>query len=451
MPGKSFMPVIARLRNGSRFISWSWAWVPARARKSGRNAGHVVGAVGLLDAPARAAPARAGGLGVDFFGRQRLKPQIVLPRLAQKQIDQTGVAVHHKVQVAVAAKSVRVGRDVHGLGPRLVGRAEPPIPVFLLHGVCQHIEGAGVPELLDHLGYGVPAQPVVPVVFGNGILNGLLAGDVGAAGRPVQIQVSLFAGIGGVVPVERQLPLGVQRRFGLFLDAVPDHVHVGSLPVGKFFVNIRQRGRRGQQRSRLGFRQLQSSIAITMSSRRCIRRRGSKPPPGAGFSASPEFVLLGGHLFIEGRVFVCVHVIAPPRGSCFFVRRSRRHGTAKPLQDGGARTFGNNRFRGRTAFAVDIQQRVQFHQPGGFHPQIVLIGERLAYFLFGGGLLLVEIVQLVLDRLQPLGHLRQRIVDTGQVAARICSETCRWVILPFSRSVYSCRNASKDADIAKPR
>ena len=27
--------VIARLRNGSSVISWSWAWVPARARKSG--------------------------------------------------------------------------------------------------------------------------------------------------------------------------------------------------------------------------------------------------------------------------------------------------------------------------------------------------------------------------------------------------------------------------------
>ena len=106
-------------------------------QKVRRHAGHVMGAVGavwgirgaqLLQQP--------GGLGLDFLRRQRLKPQIVLPRLAQKQIDQAGVAVHHKVQVAFAAEAVRVGRDVHSLGPRLVGRAEPPIPVLLLHSVC---------------------------------------------------------------------------------------------------------------------------------------------------------------------------------------------------------------------------------------------------------------------------------------------------------------------------
>ena len=85
-------------------------------------------------------------------------------------------------------------------------------------------------------------------MFRNGRLNGLLAGDVGAAGCPVQIQVALFAGIGGVVPVERQFPLGVQRRLGPLLDTVPHHIHVGSLPVGKLLVDIRQRGRGGQQR-----------------------------------------------------------------------------------------------------------------------------------------------------------------------------------------------------------
>ena len=86
-------------------------------------------------------------------------------------------------------------------------------------------------------------------MFRNGRLDGLLAGDVGAAGRPVQIQVSLFAGIGCVVPVERQFPLGVQRRLGPLLDAVPHHVHVGSLPVRKLLVDIGQRGGRRQQRS----------------------------------------------------------------------------------------------------------------------------------------------------------------------------------------------------------
>ena len=158
------------------------------------------------------------------------------------------MTVHHEVQVAVSAEAVRVGRDVHRFGPCLVGRAEPSIPFLLLYGVCQHIEGAGVAELLDHLGHRVSVQPVVPVMFRNGRLNGLLAGDVGAPGHPVQIQIALFTGIGGVVPVERQFPLGIQRRLGPLLDAVPHHIHVGSLPVGELLVDIRQRGRGGQQR-----------------------------------------------------------------------------------------------------------------------------------------------------------------------------------------------------------
>ena len=177
-------------------------------QKVRRNAGHVMGAVGAVGRIRRTKLLQQpGGLGVNLLRRQRLEPQIILPRLAQEQIDQAGVTVHHEVQVAVAAEAVRGGRDVHGLGPRFVGRAEPSIPIFLLHSVCQHIEGAGVAELLDHLGHRVSVQPVVPVMFRNGRLDGLLAGDVGAPGRPVQIQVALLTGIGGVVPVERQFPL----------------------------------------------------------------------------------------------------------------------------------------------------------------------------------------------------------------------------------------------------
>ena len=61
------------------------------------------------------------------------------------------------------------------------------------------------------------------------------------------------------------------------------------------------------------------------------------------------------------------------------------------------------------------------------------IGERLAHFLFGGGLLLVQIVQLGLGRLQALGHLRERIVDTGQVAAWVCAEACSVGHLAFQQ------------------
>ena len=35
---------------------------------------------------------------------------------------------------------------------------------------------------------------------------------------------------------------------------------------------------------------------------------------------------------------------------------------------------------------------------------------------------MVEIVQLVLHRLQPLGHLAERIVDTGEISTGVCAK-----------------------------
>src|SRR5699024_4783777 len=52
-------------------------------QKVRRNAGHVVGAVGAVGRIRRTKLLQEpGGLGVDFLRRQRLEPQIVLPRLA---------------------------------------------------------------------------------------------------------------------------------------------------------------------------------------------------------------------------------------------------------------------------------------------------------------------------------------------------------------------------------
>ena len=64
-----------------------------------------------------------------FFGSYRMDWQ-------PKSGSLSAEAVEIRAQVAFAAEAVRVGRDVHSLGPRLVGRAEPPIPVLLLHSVC---------------------------------------------------------------------------------------------------------------------------------------------------------------------------------------------------------------------------------------------------------------------------------------------------------------------------
>lgn len=83
--------------------------------------------------------------------------------------------------------------------------------------------------------------------------------------------------------------------------------------------------------------------------------------------------------------------------------------------------------------AVNVQQGVQFHQTGGLDPQIVLKGERLSYFLLGCGLLLVKVLQLIFDRFQTLGHLRQCVVDTGEISARVCTQGRPMGHLPFQQ------------------
>ena len=60
--------------------------------------------------------------------------------------------------------------------------------------------------------------------------------------------------------------------------------------------------------------------------------------------------------------------------------------------------------------AVNIQQHIQLGQPGGFVPQLLLLGKGLPHLGLGGGLLLIEVVQLIFHRLQPLGHLGQGVV-----------------------------------------
>ena len=100
----------------------------------------------------------------------------------------------------------------------------------------------------------------------------------------------------------------------------------------------------------------------------------------------------------------------------FLIRVSGRHRSAQPIQHGGPLTLCHYRCLGRPAPAVNVQQDIQLRQPGGFVPQFLLLGEGFSHFGLGGCLLLIEVIQLVLHRLQPLGHLRQGVVDADQVA-----------------------------------
>lgn len=117
----------------------------------------------------------------------------------------------------------------------------------------------------------------------------------------------------------------------------------------------------------------------------------------------------------------------------FLFGAAGRHWAFQPIQNRRPRTLGYHRLLRRPAPAVYVQQSVQLCQAGRFDPQFFLIGGGLAHFLFGGCLLLVQVVQLGLGRLQPLGHLGKGIVDTGEIAAQVCAEDCQVGHLAFQQ------------------
>lgn len=73
----------------------------------------------------------------------------------------------------------------------------------------------------------------------------------------------------------------------------------------------------------------------------------------------------------------------------FLFGTAGRHRTLQAVQHRGPCALGDHGLRLGAAPAVQVQKRVQLHQTGGLYPQIILIRERLAHFLLGGGLLLV--------------------------------------------------------------
>ena len=103
----------------------------------------------------------------------------------------------------------------------------------------------------------------------------------------------------------------------------------------------------------------------------------------------------------------------------FLFHAAGRDGAFQPFQHRGPFALGNRRFWTGLPLAVHVQLHIQLHQTGVLDPQFLLIGEGFAHFLLRGGLLLVKVIQLDFDAFQPLGHLGKRVVNPGQVAARV--------------------------------
>lgn len=68
------------------------------------------------------------------------------PRLCQKQVRQAGMAVHDKVAVTVAAKSILVFTNGDGFGPRLVVIGDASVPIHLLDRIGENMENAVIPR-----------------------------------------------------------------------------------------------------------------------------------------------------------------------------------------------------------------------------------------------------------------------------------------------------------------
>ena len=200
--------------------------------------------------------------------------------------------------------------------------------------------------------------------------------------------------------IERDGPLFFQNLTHIIrsvFNAVPDHIHVAGLQLLKVTVHIGQRCRRIQKRLGLGIGQLQ-----------VLHRHHNVLPDGVligmvqdflrglAFQPVPVFVLFSGHLFIKGCIqIVGIHVIAPPHVvSVSFQGYGVAPGASSCPAPKAVRSW-QPQFPAGHGPCVNVQQRVQFHQTGGLDSQIILKGKRLSDFLFGCGLLLVKVVQLV--------------------------------------------------------
>ena len=108
----------------------------------------------------------------------------------------------------------------------------------------------------------------------------------------------------------------------------------------------------------------------------------------------------------------------------FLVCTAGRRRTFQMIQHRRPCAFGNNSLGVCLSLSVDVEQSIQLHQTGIFASQFFFIKEWLSDFLLCRSLLLTEVIQLCLCRLQTLGHLSKGIVDTGKISARVCTKGC---------------------------
>ena len=186
----------------------------------------------------------------DLVGCEGLAQPLLMPRLREKQVRQTGVGADHKLHRAVTIHTVFVFVDGDGIRPALVVPRDAPVVVKVPDGGRENVEHPLLPELLRHLSHRRSVKTVVMVIIPDGGFNGVLAAHIGAEGRAVGVQLPLFPRVAGGIGIDRQLTELFRLIFCRILDAVADRVHVAGFQIGELVVEDRHRRGRQQQRPR---------------------------------------------------------------------------------------------------------------------------------------------------------------------------------------------------------
>ena len=194
----------------------------------------------------------------NLVGCEGLAQPLLVPRLREKQIRQTGVGADHKLHRAVAIHAVFVFIDVDGIRPALVVPRNASIVIKMADGGGEDIEHPLLPELLRYLSHRRSVKAVVMVIVPDGGFNGLLAAHIGMEGGAVFVQLPALPRMAGGIGIDRQLLEPFCLVPCRVLDAVADRVHIAGFQIGELVVEDRHR-RGGQQqrpRFRLAERQL---------------------------------------------------------------------------------------------------------------------------------------------------------------------------------------------------
>ena len=120
---------------------------------------------------------------------------VFLTDSAEKQIGQSRMAVQNKLGVSVGTPCVWIFLDGNGFRPCFITGGNPPVPVFLLDGICEDIQCPVQSESLHYLCRCLTVQRVSIVMLPDRRFNSFFAGGVGSVGCPVLLQLPMLLGV----------------------------------------------------------------------------------------------------------------------------------------------------------------------------------------------------------------------------------------------------------------